>query len=134
MAKNIKELLEGTSLSEDAATVIQEAWESNLAEAREAITAELREEFAQRYEHDKSLIVEATDKFITENLRTEMAELAEDKKTLSDERVAYRKAIKEHAKVLDSFVTKMVAKEVQELRADRRNFSAASRRTSGIPR
>jgi hypothetical protein len=50
-----------------------------------------------------------------------MAELAEDKKTLSDERVAYRKAIKEHAKVLDSFVTKMVAKEVQELRADRRN-------------
>jgi hypothetical protein len=41
MAKNIKELLEGTSLSEDAATVIQEAWESNLAEAREAITAEL---------------------------------------------------------------------------------------------
>jgi hypothetical protein len=121
MAKKIKELLEGTNLSEDAVSVIQEAWESNLAEAKEQLRAELREEFAQRYEHDKGLIIEATDKFFTESLAKEMAELAEDKKSLSEDRVKYRKAIKEHAKILDKFVTKLVAKEVQELRNDRRN-------------
>lgn len=120
MAVNkINELLEGANLSEEASSAIQEAWESNLSEAKEAAKAELREEFAQRYEHDKGLIVEAMDNFISTKLNAEIAELVEDKKALADERVKYRKAVKEHAKVLDRFVTQAVAKEVQELRNDR---------------
>lgn len=119
MAVTFNELLEGAGLSNEARVSIQEAWESRLAEARSEISAELREEFAQRYEHDKSLIVEAVDNFITTTISAEIAELAEDKKALAQETVRYRKAVSEHAKLLDSFVTQMVAKEVKELRADR---------------
>lgn len=119
MAVTFNELLEGAGLSAEARSTIQEAWESRLAEAKEELTAELREEFAQRYEHDKSQIVEAVDNFITTKVEAEVAELAEDKKALAEERVKYRKAVREHAKLLDSFVTQMVAKEVKELRADR---------------
>lgn len=119
MKLKFSELLEGANLSEDAKSTIQEAWESNLAEAREAITAELREEFAQRYEHDKGLIVETVDNFVSQKINEEIAELAEDKKKLAEDRVKYRKAVKEHAKLLDKFVTKLVATEVKELRNDR---------------
>ena len=119
MAGTFNELLEGVNLSEDAKVAIQEAWEGRLAEAREELTAELREEFSQRYEHDKGLIVEAMDNFISTKVEAEIQELAEDKKSLSEQQVKYRKAISEHAKLLDKFVTEMVAKEVQELRADR---------------
>ena len=119
MAVTFNELLEGTELSEEVRGSIQEAWESKISEAREEISAELREEFAQRYEHDKGLVVEAMDNFISTRVEAEIAELAEDKKALAKEQVKYRKAVSEHAKLLDKFVTEMVAKEVKELRADR---------------
>lgn len=119
MAGTFNELLEGAGLSEDVRSTIQEAWDGRLSEAREELTAELREEFAQRYDHDKGLIVEAMDNFISTKVEAEIQELAEDKKALAEQQVKYRRAISEHAKLLDSFVTKMVAKEVQELRADR---------------
>ena len=119
MAVTFQELLEGTELSEEARSTIQEAWESSLAEARDAQSAELREEFAQRYEHDKGKIVEGVEGFINSRVEAEIAELVEDRKALSAEKVAYRKAVAEHANVLDSFVMQTLAKEVQELRADR---------------
>jgi hypothetical protein len=119
MAGTFNELLEGTELTEEVKAGIQEAWEGKLAEAREEVTAELREEFAQRYEHDKGLIVEAMDNFITTKVEAEISELAEDRKSLAEQQVKYRKAISEHAKLLDTFVTQQVAKEVKELRADR---------------
>lgn len=119
MTVTFNELLEGAGLSEDARSALQEAWESKLSEAKEELTAELREEFAQRYEHDKGLIVEAMDNFISTKVAAEMQELAEDKKSLTAETVKYRKAVSEHAKLLDKFVTQTVANEVKELRADR---------------
>jgi hypothetical protein len=119
MAVTFKDLLEGAGLSEEATSALQEAWESKITEAKEELTAELREEFAQRYEHDKGKIVEAVDNFISEKVAAEISEFAEDRNTLVKERVKYRKAISEHAKLLDKFVTQMVAKEVLELRADK---------------
>jgi hypothetical protein len=123
MAVKFSELLEGSTLSESARVAIQEAWESHLAEAREEVTAELREEFAQRYDHDKGMIVEAVDSFITTRIKAEIAELAEDKKSLAEQKVRYHRAVREHTKVLDRFVTEMVAKEVKELHADRSRVS-----------
>jgi hypothetical protein len=119
MAVTFNELLEGTDLTEEVKAGIQEAWEGKLSEARDQLTAELREEFAQRYEHDKGQIVEAMDRFISEKVEAEIQELAEDRKSLADQQVKYRKAVSEHAKLLDRFVTEQVAKEVKELRADR---------------
>jgi hypothetical protein len=42
-------LLESGALSEEAGAAIKEAMEVKLNEAREEITAELREEFAQKF-------------------------------------------------------------------------------------
>ena len=123
MAVTFNDLLEGTDLTEEVKSGLQEAWESKISEAREELTAELREEFAQRYEHDKSQIVEAVDNFISEKVEAEISAIAEEKTALASDRVKYHKAISEHAKVLDKFVTEMVAKEVKELRADRARTS-----------
>ena len=121
MAEKFEDLIESSELNEEIRNSIVEAWESRLSEAREELTAELREEFAQRYEHDKGLIVEAVDGFIKERVEAEMAELAEDKQKVAEERVTYKKAVSEHAKKLEKFVAEQLAKEVKELRADRTN-------------
>ena len=96
-------------------------WESSTKP--EELTAELREEFAQRYEHDKGLIVEAVDGFIKERVEAEMIELAEDKQKVAEERVAYKKAVSEHSKKLEKFVAEQLAKEVKELRDERNAVS-----------
>ena len=113
------ELLNSSTLSEEVRSSISEAWETQLTEARESITAELREEFAQRYENDKSQIVEAADKMLTDVIGKELEEFKEDKAKVAEDRVAYRKHMKEHAKVLDQFVMEALRKEIEELRGDR---------------
>ena len=80
MAETFNDLLESGNLSEDVKTQIQEAWESRLAEAKDQLTAELREEFATRYENDKSQIVEAADKMIGDVIAKELEEFKEDKR------------------------------------------------------
>ena len=80
MANNaIEDLLGSEALSEDARTSIQEAWDSKLTEQKEAMKAELREEFSQRYEHDKSQIVEAMDNMLTDAIKQEVEEFAHKK-------------------------------------------------------
>jgi len=123
MAVTFKDLLEGAELTEEVKSALEEAWELKVSEAKEELTAELREEFAQRYEHDKSQIVEAVDNWFTDQLKAEIALIAEEKDSLASDRVKYHKSISEHAKLLDKFVTEMVAKEVKELRADRAKVS-----------
>ncbi|OUU22221.1 MAG: hypothetical protein CBB97_15515 [Candidatus Endolissoclinum sp. TMED37] len=112
-------LLETGVLSEEASTQIKEALDKKLIEAREEITAELREEFAQKFEHDKSVIVEAMDNMLNNSIKTEMEEFKSDRESLIAERVAYKKAISEHAKLLEKFITSRLATEVKELRNDR---------------
>lgn len=119
MAHAIDELLSSSTLSEEVRSSISEAWESKINEAREAITAELREEFATRYENDKSQIVEAMDAMLGDVIAKELSEFQADKAKVTEDRVAYRKHMKEHAKVLDSFVMDTLRKEINELREDR---------------
>ena len=54
----IKPLLESGLINEDIGQQLNEAWETKLNEAREQVRAELREEFAQKYDHDRSVMVE----------------------------------------------------------------------------
>jgi hypothetical protein len=119
MAKFEDILKEGTALSEEARTQIQEAWEARLSEAREELTAELREEFAQKFEHDKSVMIESVDKFLNDKVRSEISEFAEDKKALAEERVKYKARVAEHVKMLEKFIATTLAREVKELREDR---------------
>ena len=53
MIDAISKLVESGAISEDVQKGIQEAWDSKIKENKEVVGAELREEFAKRYEHDK---------------------------------------------------------------------------------
>lgn len=133
MAKDILAgLLESGVLSEEAAAPIKEAWEAKLNEAREEITAELREEFAEKFEHDKSVIVEAMENTIESAIRSEIEEFQTDRQALIAERVAYKKAISEHAKLLEKFITSQLVSEVKELRADRAKMNESLETTKAF--
>lgn len=120
MTQTIQELLNTSVLSEDVKSQITKVWESKLADIREEVTAELREEFAQRFENDKNQIVEAMDAMLNDVIKTELSEFAQDKKSLHEDRVAYRKAIREHAKLLDQKINESLVKEITELKEDRK--------------
>jgi len=124
MTKFADILAEGTNLSEEARDAIQEAWDAKLVEAKEELTSELREEFAQKFEHDKTIMIESMDKFLNDKLQTEIAEFAEDKKAPAEDRVVYKARIAEHVKVLEKFITQTLATEINELRSDRNTQAA----------
>jgi len=119
MTKFADILAEGTNLSEEARDAIQVAWDTKLVEAKEELTSELREEFAQKFEHDKTIMIESMDKFLNDKVQSEIVEFAEDKKALAEDRVKYRARIAEHVKVLERFITETLATEVKELRSER---------------
>jgi hypothetical protein len=85
---NIENILGSEVLSEDVKNSINEAWDAKIAEVREELTAELREEFAGRYDNDKSQIVEAMDAMLTDAIKAEVSEFAADRAKLAEERVA----------------------------------------------
>ena len=126
MAHELKDLLESGLLDEASKAKISEAWEQRLTAARESQAAELREEFATRYDNDKSRLVEAMDTMLQEAIEKEITEFNEDRKGLVEQRLAYKRKLREHTKVLDKFVMEQVAKEVKELRADRKIQQAAT--------
>jgi SOS-response transcriptional repressor LexA len=76
---NFTELFGSEVLSEDVKSKLAEAWDAKVKENKTEALAELREEFSQRYEHDKSVMVEALDLFISENLQKELTKLKESK-------------------------------------------------------
>jgi flagellar capping protein FliD len=120
MLDALKPLLESDLLNEDARREISEAWEAKLVEAREEVRVELREEFAQRYEHDKTVMVEALNRMVNEGLSTEIHQLAEEKRQLSEDRVKFQKKIKEDATKFNNFMVTKLAEELGELRQDRK--------------
>lgn len=119
----IKPLLDSGIINEETRSAISEAWETKLVEAREQVRAELREEFAGRYEHDKKVMVEALDKMVTESLSAELAEFASEKKAVVEDRVKFRTHMMESAGRFNEFLVKKLAEEIQELRKDRKVYA-----------
>lgn len=116
MSKKFEKILsETTSLPAEAKDAICEAWETNLLEAK----AELRQEFAEKYEHDKEIIVNTIDQFVSESIKAELEELSKDKAKVVEARVKYTTKTKDHAMMLDKFITEALSKEVAELIKDR---------------
>jgi hypothetical protein len=120
MLDAIKPLLDSDLITEETRMEINEAWEAKLSEAREQARAELREEFAQRYEHDKSVMVEALDKMVTEGLNAEIAQVQAEKQALAEDRVKFQHKVKESATKFNSFMVTKLAEEIGELRKDRK--------------
>jgi hypothetical protein len=120
MLDALKTLFENDVVSEEVRNEIQEAWDAKLKENRHQVTAELREEFAQKYEQDKSTMVEAIDTLVSERLAEEIAEFAEDRKSLAEARAKYAVAQRENANLLKGFVMETLTKEVNELHEDQK--------------
>ena len=125
MLDAIKPLLDSGIINEETQTALNEAWESKLNEARETIRAELREEFAGRYEHDKTVMVEALDKMVTESLTAELKEFAEEKQALTEDRVKFKRHMVESAGKFNDFMVTKLAEEIKELREDKKVQSEA---------
>lgn len=120
MLDAIKPLLESGLINEDIGNQLNEAWEAKLDEARQQVRAELHEEFAQRYEHDRSVMVEALDKMMTESLSEEIAEFAAERKAMNEDRVRREVALRENATKFNDFMVTKLAEEIRELRTDRK--------------
>jgi hypothetical protein len=122
MLDALKNIVENSMLSEETRTAIQEAWDRKVHELRESVEVELREEFAQRYDHDKNQLIEALDRMVSDNLKKEIVEFVEDRKNLVAERVKLKKQMKEHAEKINQFVLEQLAKEMKEFKAERAAF------------
>jgi hypothetical protein len=123
MLDALKTLFENDVVSEEVRAQIEEAWQTRVRENRQAVTAELREEFAQKYEHDKATMVEAIDAMLSERLASEIQEFADDRRQLAEAKAKYAVAMRENANLLKSFVVGQLGKEVGELHEDQKTMA-----------
>jgi hypothetical protein len=120
MIDALKTLFENDVVNEEVRAQIEEAWEAKVRENKQAVTAELREEFAAKYEHDKSTMVEAIDAMLSERLEAEITEFAEDRAQLAEAKAKYAIAMRENSDLLKGFVVEQLQKEIKELHADKK--------------
>jgi hypothetical protein len=118
MLDALKQLFENNVISEEIKASIEAAWEARIVENKEQVAQQLREEFAQKYEHDKQTMVEAVDRMITDHLTQELVEFADDRKQLAEMKVKYAQKMKADTAVMKEFVTRQLASEVAELHED----------------
>ena len=132
MLDAIKPLLDSDLITEETRQEINEAWEAKLVEAREQARAELREEFAQRYEHDKTVMVEALDRMVTDGLSAEIQTLAAEKAQLVEDRVKFQRKMNESAAKFNNFMVTKLAEEISELRKDRKQHNEGLEKLEGF--
>jgi len=132
MLDALKPLLDSELVTEEAKAEINEAWEAKIVEAKELARAELREEFAQRYEHDKQVMVEALDRMVSESLIAEVQQLKAEKAALAEDRVKFQRKIKEDANKFNSFMVSKLAEEIGELRKDRKTHNEGLKKLEGF--
>ena len=120
MLDAIKPLLDSGLINEDVSRELNEACDQKLTEAKEMVRAELREEFAQRYEHDKAVMVEALDRMVTEGLAAEVQQVQAEKRALAEDRVKFNAKMNESATKFNNFLITKLAEELGELRSDRK--------------
>lgn len=132
MLDALKPLLDSELVTEEARSEINEAWEAKLIEAKEQARAELREEFAQRYEHDKQVMVEALDRMVTESLVAEVEQVKAEKAALAEDRVKFQAKMKESSTKFNDFMVTKLAEEIGELRRDRKTHNEGLQKLEGF--
>ena len=124
MLEIVKQLFESNVISEEIKSEIESAWNTRIQENRDQVTSELREEFAQKYEHDKAAMVEAVESMLSDRLQAELAEFAEDRQGLIEAKAKYAKKMKKDAEQMESFVLHTLKKEIAELQEDRKSVAS----------
>ncbi len=120
----VKQLFENNVISEEIKSEIEAAWQGQIQENRDQVTAQLREEFAQKYEYDKTAMVEAVENMLADRLQAELGEFAEDRQGLIEARAKYAKKMKDDSKAMESFILGNLKKELSELHEDRKQVAA----------
>ena len=120
MIDALKTLFENDVVSSEIKAEIEEAWNAKIQENKLQVTADLREEFATKYEHDKETMVDAIDNMLSERLQAEIAEFADDRKQLAEAKAKYAVAQRENANLLKGFVAEQLASEIKDLHADKK--------------
>ena len=120
MLEAIKSLLDSGILTEENKQQIETAWHSKLEEAK----SDLRSEFANRYEHDKTVMVEALDRMVTESLTEEIKKISDEKAQLIADRTKFVAEMSNKAKNFETFLKESLTKEVREFASDRKNQKA----------
>lgn len=132
----LKPLLESDLLSEDVKVQISEAFEAKVAMIREEVETELREEMANRFEHDREALINAVSQMVEEAIQAELEEFQADRQAVNEERVRLAVQITEHAdqskeelasriQVLESFILSTLKEEIVEFETDRKNLQEA---------
>jgi hypothetical protein len=123
MLEALKSLFENNVISEEVRAEIEQSWEQRVTENRDQVTQQLREEFAQRYEHDKAIMVEAVDRMLGDQLREEIAQFVEDRKQLAEAKAKVMVKAKKDAEKMKEFVIRQLASEVTELHEDQKTMA-----------
>jgi hypothetical protein len=129
MEKELKDILENEVLGSDVKTALQEAFDNKM----KIMEQKLHEDYAARYANDKATLVEAMDSMLTDAIKAELSEFAEDRKALISQKAklskatlearrVYSKKIAEHVKMLNTFVAKQLKEEVSEFVSDRKQL------------
>ena len=104
MLDALKQLFENNVISEEIKQSIESAWEARIVENKTQVAQQLREEFAQKYEHDKNTMIEAVDRMISEQLSQEIVEFADDRNQLAEMKVKLTQEKKFCDKMLSRYV------------------------------
>ncbi len=120
MLDALKTLFENNVISEEIKESIEKAWEAKILENRSQVTQQLREEFAQRYEHDKAIMVEAVDRMIADQLREEISQFVEDRNQLVEAKAKVVAKAKKDAEKMKEFIVRQLATEVKDLHEDQK--------------
>ena len=126
MLEALKSLFETNAISEEIRAEIESAWNKKVEENKLAVTAHLRGEFAEKYEHDKANLTDAVDKMVTRESKQRWLSSMEDKKQLAEEKVKYATQPC-YPEKLKAFVFEQLKSEIAEIHNDQKvmaeNFS-----------
>ncbi len=103
MPKTIEDILNET-LAPEMKQALQEAFDAKLVEMRAEIEETVSAEIANRYEHDKSELVEAMDQMLTDVVRVHEEAKASEIAKLAESRRQYNTVISESAQKLKARV------------------------------
>lgn len=111
----LEKLLKESNLSPEAKKLVMEAWD----EEKRNVAADIRLELTERYEADKAGLVEGLANMTTAVINEEMANIRDERKKLSEDRVRIRASLANFSK----FSNGILAEEVSKIRKDRRELS-----------
>lgn len=130
MEKNLQELLESQVLGEEARTALQEAFAEKLKQAEQ----KLEESYALRFEHERAVLVETIDTMLSDVIRKELEEFAEDKRSVAAQKVklaesrrqakqVYEQKLNKNIHLLEKFMLKQITHEINEFQDDRKQLA-----------